>query len=243
MNGLYFKYYYPGKFENQEILCQILRDNDDPKYEIETFECNPLTIRLLVAHDNLEELIDFEQNLCQGQDIIINDTPLGPVYVSGASQCEIINLQSQEKQKLKMIDVHKGLFGFFSNLGAVLDRVALEIGILYDYVSHPNLRFRIDWNYFFGNTPKIKLLTYCADKSDIKWAVKCRNRLVHDGIIKVDRNNNSFYLPDEPDNERSTFSKHAIKDCKKAFWETVDTIDKIYGDLSKEICSKNLPLK
>lgn len=238
MDGSYFEYYHPGKFQNQEVLCQILR-NYPSQYQLETSDANPMTIRLLVAHDNLVQIKQITN-----MQLLSNFNPLGHVFVSGAPQHECIILPSQERQPLNMVDIHKALFGFFSNLGAALDRVALEIGILYNLVSEPRVRYKIDWNYLFGSKPKekINLLAYCANIPTIHWAVECRNRLIHDGVIRFTICNGSIYLPDDP-KQQAASSKPADNVCEDAYWKAVEIIDAIYRDLSYEITSKRLPLK
>jgi|GEM_PF-6174186 len=152
MGGAYFESYHPGKFQNQKVLCRILQ-NYAPHYQIETDDSNPMTIRLLVAHDFLAKITQITSKLSQAQ-VISSNNLHDRVYVSGALQRDIIVFPMQERQALNMVEIHKGLFGFFSNLCTALDRMAFEIGILYDFKE---VRYKIDWNYFFGSEAKVNI--------------------------------------------------------------------------------------
>lgn len=252
--GRYFEQYHPGKFLTQKLLCQKLREFDE-KYQIETEEANPMTIRLLVTHDYLNK-IENQRKIVQY--IVYKDSHYVP-KVSAAPSYDVMILNGQilttlssenreQKNKFNLVDVHKTLFGYFSNIGSSLDRVAFEIAKLYELKNK-----NIYWRTFFSENPNSKishkiekirkdLFPCVANATSIDWAIDCRHRLVHDGIIKFQIYNGSILLPDNP-NQQTNFTLEMGNRCVTVFWEIVETINKIYGTLYKKILSEGLPLK
>lgn len=195
MDKKYFEDYHQSKLQNQKRLCEVLKKT---KYNIEPDDTNPMTIRLLVTYDNLHKIKELasQWRSIASKLIVCNNYS---DKVSGAPNIEAIIFPGNTK-KFPLICVHKALFGFFSNINSAMDRLAYEIGKLYE-IKNKN----IDWNYFFGKTPEcsiplLKDIVNSRDKTKINWVIGCRNRLLHDGILKfkLDRYKYSIYLPKNP---------------------------------------------
>jgi|SRR5271157_510295 len=76
--GRYYEDYYSGRFPNQQLLCEAI-DRNNAGCLLQTMEANPLTIRLLVAEDavnQLEKLIDDESNTKISELITVVSTEL-----------------------------------------------------------------------------------------------------------------------------------------------------------------------
>lgn len=244
MGSKYFDDYHPDKLQNQKLLCRILKKT---KYSIETDDANPMTIRLLVTYDNLHMIKCLTSQWHSiGPELLITDKENSHItMVSGATSYDVIVFPGNDTEKINLIDVHKALFGFFSNLNSAMDRLAYEIGYLYEIRNK-----MIDWGLFFGNAfkkpihpiPLLESIVNSHDKTKIDWIIECRNRLLHDGILRFELKN-SIYLPEYPRDSARNCSLLMETACDKAFWEIVSIIDAIYGSLLGKINAEGLPFK
>ncbi len=242
----YFEDYFQGKLQNQRLLSKQL--SKEVGYSIDTDDANPMTIRLLVTYDNLEmvkSLASQWKSIVHSEFILSENDSRGPM-VSGALSYEVFAQPGNHKNTtFNLIDVHKALFGFFSNLSSAMDRLAYEI---YNFYEKKDQRQRnsVDWGYYFGKDPKesiplLEQIVNSHNKAKIKWIIDCRNRLIHDGILRFELKS-SICLPRYPSDLNSKWLPMETE-CDKAFWEIVDTIDAIYGSLLGKIETEGLPLR
>jgi len=242
----YFEDYHFGELKNQKSLCKAVKETG---YSIETYDANPMTIRLLIAHDNLKQIICLASQWHTTGPLIINMGNSSPLpMVSGAlSYDPIVRPDNHNTKSFNLIEVHKALFGFFSNLNSAMDRLAYEINILYQIEMNKPI---IDWAYFFGNAhkdpqkpiPLLKDIVNNHNKQRINWIIECRNRLLHDGILNVELNG-SIYLQKYPGDSNKDVKTQMKDECENAYSEIVHTIDEIYGSLLTQIETWGLPLK
>jgi hypothetical protein len=222
---IYFEDYYPGKLHNQRLLSKFLKGVGS---SIETDDANPMTIRLLVTVDNLYMIksLAYQWKSSGLSEFIVSENRSRGPMVSGALSYEVFGQPGNHKNKtINLIDVHKVIFGFFSNLSSAMDRLAYEIKNVYKIQDEG-----IGWSYFFGKTPRISIplleqIVNSHDKAKIKWIIQCRNRLLHDGILRFELNS-SICLPEYPRDSKSKWLPMETE-CDKAFWEIVDIIDAI----------------
>jgi len=120
--------------------------------------------------------------------------------------------------------VHVALYEFFTNLGSILDRLACEISMLYR-LGIP--KDKIDWGKLAKGTNLTKLEEkdrYLSASLEVyvgkfKTAVRYRNRIVHDGMIKIETHIRSqglsVNLAQDPDKGSSPMNIDAVSFCKK----------------------------
>jgi len=208
-----------------------------------------MTIRLLIAFDNLKQIIDLASTWQTFQPKINMENIYNAPMVSGALSFEVIVCpENHNTRSFHIIEIHKALFGYFTNLSSALDRLAYEINILYQIEMSKPI---IDWGYFFGNahkeTPKLSIpllfnIVNNHNKQKINWIIECRNRLLHDGILNIEISD-TIYLPkypSDPDNSEITPMKI---ECVNAYWEVVHTIDDLYAGLLTQVKKWGVPLK
>ncbi len=237
---IYFEDYCSGKFQNQKTLCRITKEKGS---SIETNGANPMTIRLLVAHDDLhiiKTLASKWKFVKDASGFNAFNNPSDAPRVSGALSYEVIVCPG----KFDFIDVHKALFGFFSNLNSAMDRLAFEIAKLYEISDD-----HIYWSSFFGkkptySIPPFKKIVNDQNQNKINWAIECRHRLLHDGILSIEfEDEDSIRLPKCPRNFKCNHWEPMETACDSVFWEIIDTMDATYGTLFNEITAKGLPLR
>lgn len=145
--------------------------------------------------------------------------------------------------------LHKALYQFFTNFMSSLDRIALEItklipGTNADYfseltnagsdsVAHLNAN---GFNSLTGIT--VRVTGAPANLSEqVMQANKYRNRITHDGIIKIeiDPATGVAYLPDDPKAANPNFNIPLVSFCQEKFDKLLDLLNAIYAQLIVDI--------
>ena len=146
--------------------------------------------------------------------------------------------------------VHLALYEFFTNFGSILDRLPYEINMLYN-LQIPKVK--IDW----GQLTKETNLTKIGGKDKelaaslgnymgkLKTATRFRNRIVHDGMIKVDIDISimglSVNLEQDPDNETSPMNKDAVSFCEETKADILKLLDGSYELILQHIKTQGKP--
>jgi hypothetical protein len=217
---------------------------------------NPLTIRLLALRG---AIIQLESNanpineaikkqadraFSKGKMFGIGGTLVtqqsGSIKTSGAP-IEVIRISGKRKPiEWSYYITHLALYEFFSNLSSVTDRLAFEIDLLYKL----NIR-KVDWPKLTDMSPSKDKHWKSLNNKDSNLArfinnyapkfVKAlayRNRLVHDGIIRLEANFSvsglSIYLAQNPDDVNAIMDVDALIFCKHTKEDILRLLDRSY---------------
>lgn len=220
---------------------------------------NPLTIRLLALDkaikyfDNFKriekrikklsrEKFDKKQFFAMGGKWEAEGSSLN----TKGAPIEVIETLKGETFELRYTDIQLALYEFFTNFGSILDRLAYEVNLLYALRIK---QYYVDW----GTLTKIKtnkenkyitklmkkdkdLATLLESYAKIfELATRYRNRLVHDGIIKVDVHIRivklGIMLAENPDKDNSPMNKDAINFCENTRIELLSLLENSYGKM------------
>ena len=259
----YYDYYEKGSFSYQQQLCDAVRWT---KYNLEgqklksptvlsAIQGNPLTIRLLALDEALRSF-DNARTIDKKIREVAREhfdkkkpfTMSGTWKAEGSSldtkgaPIEIIEIEG-ERLELRYIDIQLALYGFFTNFGSVIDRLAYEIDKFYELIIP---RGGLDWGKVTSKTELTKLrrknevlanlLDEYRDKSYA--ATRYRNRLIHDGIIhfeaEISHGGVFIGLGENPDNDESNFNVDAIKFCADKKKEVLTLLDESYKLMVKD---------
>lgn len=211
---------------------------------------NPLTIRLLALREAVNRLQSnvtpineaimkqAEKKFSKGKIFEMGGTLItqqsGSIKTGGAP-VEVIKISGKRTTIEWRYDItHLALYEFFTNFGSVLDRLAYEIDLLYGLQVK-----KVDWPKLVDttkgkdkywkdlNNKDTKLAKFIKQyKLKLKTALGYRNRLVHDGIIRITADIGllankgkaglSVKLPRDPNNNNSPMDIDAIEFCRQA---------------------------
>jgi len=269
----YYDYYEKGAFPHQQQLCKAVEWIKGCSLEgqrlispthLTAVIANPLTIRLLALRKALDQLrsnIDTTSGrinrLKRRQFDKDGQTLMGITWNAQDSQADtlgapILEIKIGENKpfEFQYAMLHLALYEFFTNFGSILDRLAYEINMLYN-LRLPKLT--IDW----GQLTKETNLTILAGKDNnlsaslsdyigkIKTAIRYRNRIVHDGVIKVEVDTIgmglSVNLAQDPDNEDSPMNVDAISFCEETEADILKLLDGSYELILQHIGTQGKP--
>ncbi len=267
----YYEFHEKGAFSHQQQLCDAVRWTE---YNLEgqklksanvlsAIQGNPLTIRLLALNEALKHFenaktIDekikgiaraqFEKNkffAMSGTWIAENSS----LNTKGAP-IEIIDIAG-ERFEYRHIDIHLMLYEFFTNLGSILDRLAHEINMLYNLGIPQKERY---WGTLIKDKPYLeKLRVKDGGLADLlkdyagrfQAATRYRNRMVHDGIIKVESDISvsglRVNLTQDPDNEASPMNVDAVSFCEETRVDVLKLLDRSYELILQHIKTQGKP--
>lgn len=270
----YYDYYEKGAFSYQQQLCDAVRwtecNLEGQKLESPTvlsaIQANPLTIRLLTLNEALEHFnnaktidekikelvrlqLDKNKFVGMGGTWIAENSSLD----TKGAPIEIIEIAG-ERLELRHIDIHLALYEFFTNFGSVVDRLAYEINLLYR-LAIP----RVDWPKLTyvkrGKYKKLRDLDakdaelarfIKSNTSQFTKALGYRNRLVHDGIIRVEVDVNIFpgvsiRLAEDCNNDTSPMSVDAVSLCERTKSDVLKLLDGCYKLILQHLRSHGNP--
>ena len=216
---------------------------------------NPLTIRLFGVRNKLGQLERIvnevkskikEQEKAQfsaGRPFGIKGTYITSSSTSvetGGAPVERLEISDvKETIEFRHIEVHSLLYELFISFGSILDRLAYEINLLYNLDIQ-----KVDWPKLIGSPDKAKNLDLLGGKDErlanfvsraapkFEKALSYRNRLVHDGIIRIDTDISlqglSVILAEDPNNNRSPMNVNAIDFCKRAKVGILELLNESY---------------
>ena len=163
---------------------------------------------------------------------------------------ETIEIGENEPFDFHHAIVHLALYEFFTNLGSILDRLALEINMLYN-LQIPKVK--IDWGQLTqetnlteleGKDENLSALLRNYQKKFYK-AVRYRNRIVHDGMIKVEIDISitglNVNLAQDPDNEKSPMNEDAVSFCEETKADILKFLDGSYELILQHIETQGKP--
>ena len=256
----YYASHKKRAFLYQQQLCDAVRWT---KYNLEgqkqispnslsAIQGNPLTIRLLALDEALKHFAKIKKiekkikelarvQFGKGKIFLMKGTwhaESSPLNTNGAP-IETIDIAG-EHLELKHIDVQLALYEFFTNFGSAIDRLTFEIDMLYN-LEIPQL------NRYWGTltNPKKDYLSTLKEKdkdladllanyaTTFGKAPKYRNRMVHDGIIKVEVDMSIVskaivLLAEDPDDDNSPMNVDAIELCEKTRIELLNLLEESY---------------
>ena len=237
---------------------QKLPDGTEKEYKttaLTRIPTNPLTLRLRALQNSLKHLEDeinavnreirksannqFNRGagFSWGITLHTQDSQLE----TGGAAIEEIHLPQNRTIEFRYDTVHFALFDFFSNFASILDRLALEINLLYQLGDW--LEERLGWTKL--TNPRNRFLC-CLNAKDQELAdfiknqrlnfkniPNFRNRLLHDSIILIDINLVHFALDfkifsGDPNKQKAQKGIYAIKFCKKAKADVLKLLDGSY---------------
>ncbi len=258
----YYESHEKGAFTHQQQLCNAVewikgcnvegRQLISPTHLTAPI-ANPLTIRLLALSKALQQLensinpirdkikkqVDEEFNKHKFFGMKGTFKAQGSTANTLGAPVETIEIGENEPINFQHAMVHLALYEFFTNFGSILDRLAYEINMLYkDNLQIPAVK--IDWGELTKKTnlSKLKgndknLSALLRDYKDKFYkAVRYRNRIVHDGMIKVEIDIGiqglSVNLAQDPDNETSPMNKDAVSFCEETKADILKLLDGSY---------------
>jgi len=266
----YYEFHEKGAFPHQQQLCDAVRwtkynlEGQKPKSPnvLSAIQGNPLTIRLLALNEALKHFdnaktIDkkikelaraqFDKNkfftmsgtwIAENSSLNTKGAPIEKIEIAG------------ERFECRHIDIHLMLYEFFTNFGSILDRLAYEINMLYD-LGIPKVK--IDWGQLTKKTNSTKLEGKDKNLAVSLWdytgklqtATRYRNRIVHDGIIKVETDISvsglRVNLTQDPDNEASPMNVDAVSFCEETKVDILKLLDKSYELILQHIKIQGKP--
>lgn len=224
---------------------------------------NPLTIRLLALREAVDRLQSnvtpineaimkqAEKKFSKGKMFEMGGTLItqqSDSIKTGGAPVEVIKISGKRTAIEWRYDItHLALYEFFTNFGSVLDRLAYETDLLYGLQAK-----KVDWpklvdttkgkdNKYWKNlnSKDTKLAKFIKHyKPKLKTALDYRNRLVHDGIIKITADIGllankgkaglSVKLPRDPNDNNSPMDVDALEFCRKAKEDVLKLLDKSY---------------
>ena len=263
-----------GEFPHQQQLCKAVawikgcdlegRQLISPTHLTAPI-ANPLTIRLLALRKALKQLKSMinttrakikkqkdeeydKHNCCVMQGTFKAEG--SPADTLGAP-IQTIKIGENKPFDFQHAMVHLALYEFFTNLGSILDRLALEINMLYE-LGIP--KDKIDWGKLANKEANLTKLegkdkNLSASLRDyiekFKTAVRYRNRIVHDGMIKVEIDISimglSVNLAQDPDNETSPMNKDAVSFCEETKADILKLLDGSYELILQHIETQGKP--
>ena len=253
----YYDSHEKGAFPHQQQLCVAVQwtkcNLEGQRLKSPTvlsaIQGNPLTIRLLALDEALEHFdnaktIDKKiKELAEEQFSKNGHSSMGVTWKDERSSLntkgapiEIIEIAGEDLE-FKHIDIQLALYEFLTNFGSVLDRLAYEINMLYDLgipkreLYWSNLKKEINLTKLDGKDEALtKLLREYSES--FKLASRYRNRLVHDGIIKIETNPShsglDIMLAEDPKDDESPMNVDAIKFCNEAKANVLKLLDRSY---------------
>lgn len=265
-----------GQRVSPTTLIHVSSDGTEEEYKTEKLTgelANPLTIRLLGAREALNQLeskvkqIDeaikkrVERQFDKGEVFGIKGTfhaQDSPTETRGAP-VETIEIGESKPYEFPHAIVHLTLYEFFTNFGSITDRLAYEINLLYKLqipkVHWPRLvdmRPRKDeyWKRLDGKDPM--LARFIRDSaSKLEQALSYRNRLIHDGIIRIKVDIGllanrgisvlSVKLPQDANNNDSPMDVDAIEFCKEAKADVLKLLDGSYKIMLQHLQTHGKP--
>lgn len=241
----YYASHKKKTFPHQQQLCDAVRwttcnlegQELKPPDTLSAIQGNPLTIRLLALDESLKHFNNakkIEKRIKQLAREQLDKAE--PFLMHGTWQAESSSLNTKgapieiidiggEHFELKHIDIQLALYEFFTNYGSIIDRLTFEINMLYSLGIPPKY-------VYWGTLTNVKgkycdilkgknaeLATLLAKFTDkFEMASKYRNRMVHDGIIKVEVDSSIVskaivLLAEDPNDNNSPMNEDAIKFC------------------------------
>lgn len=269
----YYESHEKGAFPHQQQLCEAVEwikgCNLEGQQLISPTHltapiANPLTIRLLALRKALKQLESsinttrgkikkqVEEQFAKHKSFGMQGTFEAQGSSADTLGAPILEIEIGENKPFKFQHamVHLALYEFFTNFGSILDRLAYEINMLYN-LQIPKVK--IDW----GQLTKETNLTKIGDKDKelaaslgnymgkLKTATRFRNRIVHDGMIKVDIDISimglSVNLAQDPDNETSPMNKDAVSFCEETKADILKLLDGSYELILQHIETQGKP--
>jgi len=250
--------------EGQRLVPNTLTGADGTKTKTSKLTgqvANPLTIRLIglrIALNQLRNKVNQINRTIRKQKVKQFNkgemfeikgqflTASSSVQTSGAPVDEFEISGEEKPLKFYHVKAHFSLYQFFSNLGSAMDRLAYEIDLLYQ-LNIP----KVDWPKLVDTRPqKDKYWKMLNNKdpmlarfirnspSKLEQALSYRNRLIHDGIIRVEVHIGllvnkgisglSVKLAEDPNNDGSLMNVDAIDFCLFAKADVLKLVDGSY---------------
>jgi len=253
----YYESHEKGAFTHQQQLCDAVRWT---KYNLEgqklkspdvlsAIQGNPLTIRLLALNESLKHFdnaktidakikelarVQFDENkfftmsgtwLAENSSLDTKGAPIEIIEIAG------------ERLELRYVDIQLALYGFFTNFGSVIDRLAYETDKFYELGIQ---RHCLDWGTLTSkprldklgakNEVLAKLISEHLNK--FYNATRYINRLIHDGIIHFEVECGHIgvviRLGENPDDDKSSFKVDAIGFCEDKRKEVLALLNASY---------------
>ena len=269
----YYDSHEKGAFPHQQQLCDAVEwikgCNLEGQQLISPTHltapiANPLTIRLLALRKALKQLESsinttrgkikkqVEEQFAKHKSFVMQGTFKAQGSSADTLGAPILEIEIGENKPFKFQHAmgHLALYEFFTNFGSILDRLAYEINMLYN-LQIPKVK--IDW----GQLTKETNLTKIGGKDKeleaslrnymgkLKTATRFRNRIVHDGMIKVDIDISimglSVNLAQDPDNETSPMNKDAVSFCEETKADILKLLDGSYELILQHIETQGKP--
>lgn len=270
----YYDYHEKGAFPHQQKLCEAVAwtkcNLEGSKLKSQTVlsavNANPLTIRLLALDEALEhfdnaktidnkikelvrEQLDKNKVSGMGGTWHAQNSPLN----TGGAPIEIIEIAG-ERLELRHIDIHLALYEFFTNFGSVIDRLAYEINLLYglgvkmvDWSEVTDVRQGKGKNWKALNSKDANLSGFIRNcTSQFTKALGYRNRLTHDGIIRIEVDVHSFsgvsiMLAEDCQNDTSPMNVDAVSFCERTKAGVLKLLDGSYELMFQHLQSYGKP--
>src|SRR5574341_1044653 len=197
MDGMYYSKYRTGKLTEQADVCVFLRHR---QFAIDDQYANPMTIRLLLTYEALaaiqEEVKKYAEFIAEAKAVRGNPPPVydpSRLMVSGVPN--FVAPQGSRIPEYPMIHIYTALNSFYSNGGACLDRLGLELNKLYQLgVTKP------DFGKLYGpkgpkKSSSVLKILQTPDAQTAHVFMQYRNRQMHDGLIRVDFGGGKLHFP------------------------------------------------
>ena len=256
----YYDHRKKGAFPYQQQLCDAVRwtkcnlEGQELKSPntLSAIQGNPLTIRLLALDELLKHFNNAKRIEKRIKQLVREQLDKAePFLMSGTWQAESSSLNTKgapieiidiggEHFELKHIDIQLALYEFFTNFGSIIDRLTFEINKLYSLGIPPK---QVYWGtltnvkgkyYDILKGKNAELATLLAKSTDkFERASKYRNRMVHDGIIKVELDSSIVskaivLLAKDPNDNNSPMNRDAIKFCMQVKNDILKLLDGSY---------------
>lgn len=264
----YYEYYEPGAFPHQRELCEKVewtKCNLEGRRLInhDTLAgepANPLTIRLFNIHNKIKQLNEIVETISSeitGHTGIyvsqVTSSSTG-IHTAGAPTERIVRDDDTKPIETYTVDLHVLLYELFANFGSVLDRLSFEINLFYNLGVLRNVSLsKILDDRPSHDTPLKTFLSKDTELADLlmnsyplfKQAIGYRNRLLHDGIIRI-RTDISIkgykvMLAQNPKDDKSPMDIDAIEFCKEAKYNLLKLVDRSYNLMIQRIHTHGNP--
>jgi len=270
----YYEYHETGAFLRQQQLCDAVRwtkyNLEGQKLKSPTvlsaIQANPLTIRLLTLNEALEHFnnaktIDTKiKELTRAQLDKNKFSGMSGTWIdersslnTGGAPIQIMEIAGKTLE-LKHIDIHLALYEFFTNFGSVIDRLSYEIDSLYglqikqvDWPKLTDMRKGKDKNWRDLDSKDSKLSGFIKSRvSQFTKALLYRNRLIHDGMIRVEVDVHSFsgvsiMLAEDCKNDTSPINVEAVSFCERTKVDVLELLDGSYELMFQHLQSYGKP--
>ncbi len=284
MSNIYYNDYYSTPIlSNQKAVNEKLIDMGS-LHLIGQEDLNPMTIRLFVLKESLDEIIDFskktkelkdicshtaESNFRDSKSCFIREVEPVSGSASYSAAIKVIdflpdNLKSQyttyvadksytfskkndttfviNNEAIHLFNLHKNIYIYFTNYMSSLDRIAFEIKKLYSIEkieTYGDLTYKSDAieTLIENNNLQITTKTLSTKSKSVFDTSKYRNRLSHDGILKLKFNQEDgiVYLQHNPMQDSSNFNINLKKYCNDKFNSLIKLINNIYEQILDDI--------